>query len=127
MSQYENLYCKLFVDTGMDEKSLIELVGNIVTGSKVGIRTVITEINEIDIIKNDDFDIVKKKANDGFLFFRYYFDIEPKEYVGLDQREYISSVAQLLQSLWHLGFNAVCACDFEEELPRMGGFNPNRR
>ncbi|UKS27362.1 1,4-dihydroxy-6-naphthoate synthase [Paenibacillus sp. HWE-109] len=127
MTHYDNLYCKLFIDTDIDINSLFDLVCQIVSGFRKVMRTVVTDLSEIDIMKNDDFDALKKDyGSDGFLFFKYYCDIQPTDYIGLDEGKYISSVSLLLESLWDIKINAVCACDFEGELPRMGGYNPNR-
>ncbi|WP_242976342.1 hypothetical protein [Clostridium diolis] len=79
---------------------------------------------EIDLRKNKDFsskDSVRK--NDGFLYSRYYLDIEPKE--NIMQEQYISSIATILEKLWTLGYKVVTACEFEEELPRNGGRDIN--
>ncbi|WP_236886702.1 hypothetical protein [Clostridium beijerinckii] len=79
---------------------------------------------EIDLRKNKDFsskDSVRK--NDGFLYSRYYLDIEPKK--NIMQEQYISSIATILEKLWTLVYKVVTACDFEEELPRNGGRDIN--
>ncbi|MFD0694972.1 1,4-dihydroxy-6-naphthoate synthase [Paenibacillus sp. GCM10027628] len=125
MSHYDNLYCKLFIHTDMDKNSLVGLVCSIVTGTKEATRTIVTDFSEIDILKNEDFDIEKTNNRDGFLFYRYYLDIEPRNHADKDEKKYMSSVAELLQCLWDLGFNAVCACDFEGELPNIGGNIPD--
>jgi len=35
---------------------------------------------------------------------------------------YVAFVAQLLEGIWNLGCKAVAACDFEDLLPRRGGY-----
>lgn len=79
------------------------------------------KFNGIGIKKNDDFnESLRFEKQDGFLYSRYYIEIEP---IGdIKQEQYILSVSMLLENLWALGYEAVAACDFENELPRKGGY-----
>ncbi|MFE5793250.1 hypothetical protein ACFQ8C_11845 [Streptomyces sp. NPDC056503] len=40
---------------------------------------------------------------------------------GTAPAEVVEAVATLLRTLWSLGYKAVAACDFEDELPDAGG------
>lgn len=120
MSSYENLYCKLFIDTDLSENSILVLVASILSGS-INRWSVVTELSEIYVNKNDYFDMERRsEKQEGFLYSRYYLDIEPKE--NADEDNYINSISNLLQGLWTSGLKAVAACDFEEELPKKGGY-----
>ncbi|TGV05244.1 1,4-dihydroxy-6-naphthoate synthase [Mesorhizobium sp. M00.F.Ca.ET.186.01.1.1] len=120
MGKYDNLYCKLFIDTDMDNLSLVNLVGQISTGS-IQKRVIVNKYSEIYVNQNDDFDeTLRGKNGDGFLHARYFLDIEPS--LNVEQTEYIACVARLLEGLWKRGCQAVAACDFEEELPNHGGY-----
>lgn len=123
MKIYDNLYCKIFIDTNEEREFVLNLIEDIVLGV-IDRWTIISDSMEIDLRKNEDFsskDRVRKK--DVFLYSRYYLDIEPKE--NIRQEQYILSVATLLEKLWTLGYKVVTACDFEEELPRNGGRDIN--
>ncbi|WP_331741505.1 hypothetical protein OG338_29540 (plasmid) [Streptomyces sp. NBC_00726] len=37
--------------------------------------------------------------------------------------EVVKAVTSLLETLWHEGFKAIAACDFEDELPARGGMD----
>ncbi|MFG2566313.1 hypothetical protein ACGFR6_12840 [Streptomyces sp. NPDC048567] len=37
--------------------------------------------------------------------------------------EVVKAITSLLETLWHEGFKAVAACDFEDELPARGGMD----
>ncbi|ADU75661.1 hypothetical protein M972_112761 [Acetivibrio thermocellus AD2] len=122
MREYDNLYCKIYVDSDLDIEQLKQKIISIVSGEKQLFRTIVTTFGEIDINKNEDFDDEKRKLEvDGFIYSRYYLDIEPKEDIG--QQEYISHIGNLLRSLWSSGLKSVAACDFEEELPQKGGYS----
>ncbi|MFE1630923.1 1,4-dihydroxy-6-naphthoate synthase [Brevibacillus reuszeri] len=120
MSKYDNLYCKLFIDTDIDDLSLVNLVGQISNGS-IQNWVIVNKYSEIYVNKNDDFnETLRGKNGDGFLHSRYFLDIEPS--LNVEQNEYIAYVARFLEGLWKEGCQAVAACDFEEELPNNGGY-----
>jgi len=67
------------------------------------------------------------KANpDDFINFPYYIDVEPAN-AEVAGDCYMATVGALLQGLWALGYDAVAACDFEDELPRFGGYRSEER
>jgi len=116
MKNYNNLYCKIFIDTEIDMDSLINKITEMVTGQKELFRTIVTKFGEIDVNKNEDFNAEKRCMKpDGFLYSRYYLDIEPNK--EIEQGNYIANVSNLLRVLWQNSFEAVAACDFEDELP----------
>jgi hypothetical protein len=116
MENYDNLYCKIFIDTECDMDFLINKINELVCGQKKLFRTIVTKFGEIDINKNEDFDTEKRLVKpDGFLYSRYYLDVEPNE--KMDQKNYILNISTFLRELWKNGFKAIVACDFEGELP----------
>ncbi|MDG5857033.1 1,4-dihydroxy-6-naphthoate synthase [Clostridium beijerinckii] len=120
MNSYENLFCKVFIDTNEERLSLLNSIKDVVLG--ITERWTITSNSmELELRKNDDFnESLRFEKRDGFLYSRYYIEIEP---IGdIKQEQYISSVSMLLENLWTLGYKAVAACDFENELPRKGGY-----
>ena len=78
----------------------------------------------IDVRRNDGFDIIRRNDPDGFLYYRYYLDIDAVP--GQQRVAQVALVEQILECLWEHGYAAVAACDFEDELPRHGGYNPGR-
>jgi hypothetical protein len=120
MANNENLYCKIYVDANIPRDELIRIVARLLGGT-IDRTTVSTSYSELDIMKNEDFDeTLRKTFPDGFLHFRYYVDIESLP--GQQRAAQIALVANLLEHLWSLGFQAVAACDYEEQLPRRGGY-----
>lgn len=121
MSDTQNLYCKVYVDSQAEKGHLLDLLARITSGS-IKMRTVASPELQIDLVVNEDFDEAKRLSKENqFLFYRYYLDIEPTEGVALEQ--YVQSVGSLLEGLWQSGCKAVAACDFESKLPRSGGYN----
>ena len=114
------MYCKVYIDSLSEKGELLDLIANIISGF-VKMRTVSTPEFQVDLVMNEDFDETKRMQGDvQFIFYRYYLDIEPAEHA---QRErYVASVGSLLNELWKLGYKAVAACDFEDELPECGGY-----
>ncbi|WP_041227083.1 hypothetical protein [Crinalium epipsammum] len=121
MNDYDSLYCKLYVDCDVNRNELVGLIAKL-TSSRIERWSVSTPECEIDVRNNDDFDNNKRsKFPDGFLYYRFYLDIERTE--DTERGSYIESISRLLEDFWLLSYKAVAACDFEEELPRKGGYN----
>jgi hypothetical protein len=117
---YQNLYCKVFLDYDFNQEKLIQMIATL-TGDRIEFKTVLNSYCEIGIKRNEDFhDIQRHEYPDGFLYYSYYLDIEPVEEVEFSS--YVEVITNLLEQLWSKGFQAVAACDFEEDLPRKGGY-----
>lgn len=116
-----DLFCKIFIDADMQYEFLQEVINELIS-ARFNIKN---EIFDLSLVKNDDFDALKRlDFPDGFLYSLFYLEVEPNG--NIDSQRYIRSVSLLLESLWTKGFNAVAACDFEELLPRKGGYNYGR-
>ncbi len=113
----QNDFCKLYVDSDLPKPELVEAVRVDAAGVREGRATVLTSTCVLDIEENDDFDDERRaKSADGFLYFRYYFDVEPGP--GVSKDRYIQSLSSLLVSMRHRGISVVPACDFEDLLPK---------
>jgi hypothetical protein len=110
----------VYIDFLADKGQLLDLIANIISGS-IKMRTVSALELQADLVVNEDFDETRRaQGEDQFLFYRYYLDIVPME--NARRERYVASVGGLLEGFWKLGYKAVAACDFEEELPRNGGY-----
>lgn len=123
-----NLFTKIFIDTEEDKDTLLKMVQEMVDGS-IEQWTISFKSGLIDLVQNDDFGnnnkVKVKSSSDQFLYFRYYLDIEP--YDNNCSEVYIADISCLLESLWKKNINAVAACDFEDLLPKKGGYNYKNR
>jgi len=115
----EHLFCKIFIESPLTQKDLIHVISNIVNGTIELGHYITSDQMEIDVLENDEYDeVLLKDSNQGFLYYRYYLEIEPTNNVA--EYNYIQNISNLLENLWNQGNKAVAACDFENELPRLG-------
>jgi len=115
-----NWYVKVYVDCDKDLSQVIDQIARITSGS-VRMRSVSSKQLEIYIVAIGDFnESCRSQPDDGFLYYRFYLDIEPASAIARDQ--FVVSLGNLLEALWSFGWKAIAACDFEEELPRSGGY-----
>lgn len=118
-----NLFCKIFIDTDDSREEIISFVFASIDGERDK-WSVSNKFCNLDLLKNDDFNEFKRTQKpDGFLFSRYYIEMEPNEEIEINS--YILYISELLIKLWGSGYQAIAACDFEEELPRKGGYKSN--
>ncbi len=116
-----DLYCKLFIDTDEDRFRLTTFVAECTYGN-VERWNIYNHLMSLNINKNEDFDAsLRKTEDDGYLYSRFYLEIEPQ--VIADQNLYIAAVSKLLQQCWAENYDAVALCDFASVLPRNGGVN----
>ncbi len=111
----DDLWCKIYVDADISRDELVGLVARIAGGSRHG-RTIRTGLVDVPISVNDEFDEIRRKEpGDGFLYFRYYMDVEA--FPDQPRAAQIALVSRLLQHFWAQGWPAGAACDYEDELP----------
>ncbi|MCM3134248.1 1,4-dihydroxy-6-naphthoate synthase [Paenibacillus polysaccharolyticus] len=121
MEKEFDLFTKIFVDSDLDKEMLLNTVSTIFMSTISG-SSILTEQSEIFIFNNGDFDEEKRdQGNGGFLYYRYYLEIEPTE--DADDHSFILEISNLLTKLWDNDFEAIASCDFEDLLPRKGGYN----
>ena len=108
--------CKICIFTEMSKSELIGCVSNLING-QVYVRSIISNIIEVDIFTNEDFDREKLYNEDGFVYYPFYLEIQPSK-VNIDISIYIDEISSLLQNLWNDYNDAVVACDFEDKLPK---------
>jgi len=72
MAQYENHYCKLFIDSDATKEELIDMLETFTNGKKKLFRTIVTDFYEIDVNDNIAFYSEQKPKND-FLYYKFFF------------------------------------------------------
>lgn len=111
---YDNLYCKVFLDTTMDYEELFAIVKNCIYGKKVAVTYINSHWCELSVKKNKEYNTAQYLLDPSdFIFWKYYLDIEPND---IGEREYIKKVSALLKQLKEYCNDVVAACDFEDEL-----------
>lgn len=109
-------YCKIYVYTEMSKSELICHISNWINGKKLYVRSIISNVIEVDVFTNKDFDKKKLHDEDGFIYYPFYLEIESSEDYT-DISIFINEVSLLLQNLWKDCKDAVASCDFEYLLP----------
>lgn len=111
---YNDLYCKVFIDTNLSYEELFSRVMDYVGGKKESFSYIVSEWCDMFIQKNKEYNEEQYlKDTDDFLGWKYYLDIEPME---IDEDTYIKRIHNLLKCLKEYCNGVVAACDFEDEL-----------
>jgi hypothetical protein len=111
-----DLFCRINVQA---EKPFQEFVIFIrrCTGGSGCMNEVRSQLLDISVFENDDFDANKSHTGmERWLYFRYTLEIDPRE--GVAATDYIAGIGELLKALWSSRMDAVAACEFEDHLPR---------
>lgn len=115
---YNDLYCKVFIDTNLSYEELFSRIMNYIGGKKESFSYVVTDWCDMFIQKNKEYNIEQYILDStDFLYWKYYLDIEPQ---NIDECEYIKNIANLLSYLREYCKGVVIACDFEDEVNGMG-------
>lgn len=115
MITYDNLYCKLFIDTGLNKGELLNAIKEHTGGVQTGHEFISAGWAAIGLDENDEYDSALVNDQDhGFLYYPFLIDIEPEKSVDLQTN--IKEIKKLIAHLTSLGFKVTAACDFEDEL-----------
>jgi len=123
-------HCGIYVAGVADTGALAALIEAAVDGRLDGFsaipngtRSVISKDGiEIDVGTNSTnprFEAVPPDPSN-WLFWPYIIDLDVDEHRG------VPLVRSILRQLWSNGVLAVAACDFEDQLPRSGGYDAER-
>lgn len=111
----EDLYCKIYVNSPLEIEELVGLISDLSEGTAKPFHEIETKLATIDcMVSHSRDDVLAQVSDDGFVFYKFYLDVEPV--AGVARREYISHIRSLVLSLEGRGYQAVAACDFEDEL-----------
>lgn len=117
-----NLYCSVFIDSDRSEADISHLIVTRVQGTENHFSEISCSWSEISLLKNPDANSkgTSKIEDADFLFYPYKLEIYPVENISRDT--YIEHLGQLLETFWAKDMFAVAMCNFEDELPRKGGY-----
>ena len=125
MDEPDPLYCEVFVESDLTEADLTSLIRKLVNGEQKR-WSIQSDLCEIEVQRNKRI-MQPASGERSFVNFPYYLDIFPTPPARTNRSGYVEAVGKLLEGLWGLGYDAVAACDFEDELPRFGGYNSEER
>lgn len=123
------LFCEIFVNTDRSIDALEQLIAAVLDAAveRHGFATTIVGPGyDLDVHRNErvlaSADSQPQQTHD-FVAWPYYLEIDAT--AEQTRPAQIALIARLLLGLWEAGLGAVAACDFEDELPRRGGYNPD--
>jgi hypothetical protein len=118
-----DVYCNLFVDSNLEQSHFANNLASVFNQAANKQGNFDTSFGNIYVIENDDYDELKKTdKEEGFLFYRYLLEVEPR--LDLDINNAIEFVSKLLNYLWSLDYPATAACSYEDKLPNKGKLVP---
>jgi len=117
----QNLFCEIYVDAADERDTFIEKIAAMLKGQRLNYE-VIAEWATIDVLANNEYGETFEEPKDAFLGYRYKLEFEFEPEKQTSHHEYIGHVGELLSNLWDVGYKAVAACSFEDELPEKGGY-----
>ena len=106
-------YCKIFVDSVLKEEVLLEIVTRFIKGKNPHRFSICNDYVYIYFkINTEADDEMKLDTHDGFLFYRYVFEIysEPR----IDFKTYIEHLKKLIDFLRTQGTKAIPVCYFND-------------
>ena len=110
---YDDLYCKVFIDTNLSYEELFSRIMNYVDGKKESFSYVVADWCDMFIQKNKEYNVEQYILDStDFVYWKYYLDIEPQ---NIDECQYIKKIANLLSYLRKYCKGVVIACNFEDE------------
>ncbi|MBQ7776585.1 MAG: 1,4-dihydroxy-6-naphthoate synthase [Lachnospiraceae bacterium] len=115
---YDNLYCKVFIDTSLSYEELFSIIIDFTGGKKESFRDIAADWCDISVRKNKEYSLEQYLSDPtDFIYWKYFLDMEPG---NIEERGYIKRVADLLKHLKEHCTGVFAACDFEEELEEKG-------
>lgn len=114
-SEDPSRWCKIFVRGEAGRQAVLVVVANVLNAEVDG-WSVANRVLSLEVRGNDEFDAAR--AGD-FLFWPFLVEVQGE--TGVERFEIVAGVRDLLEGLWIAAFDAVAACDFEDELPFRGG------
>lgn len=112
----DELDCAIHVDAPSKE-ALVALLLDAVPDARRERNTIEAPGVELYVEDNDEADTTRRTAfPDGFLHFSHAVELYA------DAPPAVALTGGLLERLWAAGWPAVASCDYEDQLPRGGGY-----
>lgn len=109
---YDNLYCKIYLDSGVTREVLHQLIMELISGEPMPFYGIKTPWCSIDVRKNKEYhEKILQQTPEDFIFWKYYLDIEPEQ---VEEKAYIMGIVRLIKGLREKGMKVIPSCDFEE-------------
>ncbi|MEU6176089.1 hypothetical protein ABZ832_29795 [Streptantibioticus parmotrematis] len=116
MTDTQYLYCKTFVEQGTTASVMATLAATLKGAFSRHSMTVGGLVVEVRRNSDAPLDI---PVGDDFVQWPVLVEVDAEE--NQDRDLMVETVGTILRTLWESGNRAICACDFEDELPWSGG------
>lgn len=116
------MFCRIYV-TGkhLEQNGLLVAICDLLNAELVQNMYVEKDGYSIEVRLNDEYDEKKETLYpDGFLYFHYNIEIDIRD--DITDEFAAKEVSQILTYLWGSNYPAVASCDFENLLPKNGGY-----
>jgi hypothetical protein len=124
METVNDLDCRIFIDARQTPDGIAALVAGALDDAGAGAlsdRTIRTPWGEFEIRRNKEADMERaSEFPDGFLYFPYTVEFYPLSTTRCEER--FSLAARILNCFWDRNLAAVAVCDYEDQLPKGGGY-----
>ncbi|MCL2865660.1 MAG: hypothetical protein FWE25_08985 [Lachnospiraceae bacterium] len=118
---FKDLSCKMFIHTDKKTDEFVAHIEEIVRVKCDEFRTFENDYFAADVLLNKWYDEHKHTVfPDGFLYYKYLLKFECID--KNKEKDYIAFLHSFMSVLWEMNMKVVAACDFEEKLPRHGGY-----
>lgn len=116
-----SLDCIIYCTGDLTLKELRTRLAVINETKKIEVSFIEKGFYELSIYNNDDFNFINQKDfPDGFINFKFIVEVGFNSNSKIDMA--IPVVSKLLKWLWEVKMPAVASCDYEDLLPKNGGY-----
>ena len=109
MPEYNNLFCRIYVDSNTSSIEFASFLSACLDGDQED-WSVITPLLYIGVNESKDY----ISGGGDFLHYKLNLELDPRE--NVEQHVYINAVKELMLILHKNSYTAVASCDFEDEL-----------
>jgi hypothetical protein len=94
----DDFYCLLYVDAPVEHPGFVILINDFLNGEMFS-RDIDNKYLSLSVMKNEDYDHIKKDSekNNEFLYYRYYIEIDPAE--NVDYETFMQHINELITFL----------------------------
>ncbi len=119
ISNIKDLYFRLYVQKDCKLDCLLRDLSVITTGKIEKFNYVSNEIFYLDVNRNEFYNPHKIHEEDGFLYYKYCITNDPEQLITDDYKyRYFLLLCDLISKLKELGYDVICACDYEDVISR---------
>ncbi|MFF7879422.1 hypothetical protein ACFZDJ_06330 [Streptomyces sp. NPDC007896] len=110
------LDCSIYIDSD-NREAILRCVAHSLGGS-IEASDMVRASAVKAYVAHNDYEIDSANRSD---FVAWPSVVECEQASGASAEAFVNAIGECLSALWHAGFRAVAACEFEDRLPHSGG------